>query len=212
MVIGIGRAGLNIIDDLTNLDVLSGLERKNGIHIGAEKHHHCRGGWKKRLPSVSLHLSMYSAGGNVQLGRALALRHRYQLQALLASMDIVILIAGLGGGTGGGMTPYIAQLARNARTQTIAIVTLPFDFEGIRVQRANAAIRRLMRQTPLVFALSNNQLAIEMGGEAQLMTIIEVQHKRIACFLCTFASLLEPKKAKTPQIAPHGRYFRRVFM
>lgn len=206
-MIGIGRAGGNIIDDLAHLDVLSGLKRANWIHIAEENHHHCPRGWEKGLPTASLSLSTYSTGGNVQLGRALALRHRYRLQALLASMDIVILIAGLGGGTGGGMTPYIAQLARIARTLTFAIVTMPFEFEGIRVQRANVAIRRLMRQTALVFALSNSQLAIEMGDEALLMKLIEVQNNRIACCLRTFASLLERKRAKALQIAPCGRYF-----
>jgi cell division protein FtsZ len=95
-------------------------------------------------------------------------------------MDIVCLLAGMGGGTGGGMAPYVAKLTRNAGTLTIAMVTMPFAFEGIRVQRAANAIKRLKRQTARVIAFSNQLLADELGDSAMLDTIYQVQSWRIA--------------------------------
>lgn len=179
LVVGIGRAGCNIIDDLKRLGVLSGFERAKGIHILDWNHRHRYRHLKTGLPTVILSHAPYSAGDDVQLGRTLARRHRHCLRSMLAGADILVLVAGLGGGTGGGMAPHVAQLARNVGALTIAVVTMPFGFEGIRIQRAATAIRRLRRKTAFVFAFSNQQLALEMGDDALLNTIYEVQSKRI---------------------------------
>ena len=184
LVIGIGRAGGNIIDDLKRLGVLSGFERAKGIHILDWNHGLLYRHLNTVLPPVNWFLSPHSTGGNAKLGLALARRNRSGLQVLRAQVGIVILIAGLGGFTGGGLAPYVAMLTRRVGTPTIAIVTMPFGFEGIRVQRADTAIRRLRRKTPFVFAFSNQQLAMEMGDDALLDTIYEVQSKRIAWLLC----------------------------
>jgi cell division protein FtsZ len=177
MVVGIGGAGGNIAADLQSTGAL------NGLGLAVQWLHIDTGPWQHRLSMVALSLACKSAGGDPAIGLVLAKMHRYLLAPLLAQADIVILVAGLGGGTGSGMTPYIARLARGVGAVTIAVVTLPFGFEGNRVQRANAAIRRLKRRTGFLLRFSNQHLAMEMGDDALVSTIYQVQSKRIANFL-----------------------------
>jgi cell division protein FtsZ len=101
----------------------------------------------------------------------------------MAQTDIVILVAGLGGGTGSGIAPYIARLARDAGVLTIAAVTMPFDFEGRRHKTADTAIKRLRCHALLVFRFSNQELARELGDNALMTAIYEVQTLRIALWL-----------------------------
>jgi len=72
------------------------------------------------------------SGGKMGLGQAAALASEPDLRAMLAGTELAVLVAGLGGGTGGGAGPVIARLAREAGATTVALVTMPFYFEGRR--------------------------------------------------------------------------------
>ena len=175
MVVGIGGAGGNIAADLQSLCALDGLGlAEQWLHIDT-------GPLQHRLSMVALSLARKSTGGNAAIGLALAKRHRYLLAPLLAQADIVILVAGLGGGTGSGMAPYIARLARGAGAVTIAAVTLPFDFEGRR-RRATAsiAVKRLRSRAEFVLTFSNQELIDFMGDTVQLADIYAQHGCRIA--------------------------------
>jgi cell division protein FtsZ len=101
----------------------------------------------------------------------------------LADTDIVIVLAGMGGGTGGGVAPVVARLALDVGALTIAAVTMPFNFEGNRGQKAAATIKRLRRNTDILLTFSNQELATELGDGDLMTTIYEVQVQRIAHWL-----------------------------
>ena len=184
LIIGVGRAGGNIFNDIRRSNALEGIDFKvRWISLCTGPPHERDASKRNSVPVVANSFEGADTSGSAQLGQALAYKHRYLFRALLAGADIAVLVIGLGGGTGGGMFPYVARLARIQGVLTIAMVTMPFAFEGIRVQRANIALKRLKRQTTRVIAFSNQGLANEMGNDAMLETTYEVQSRRIACLL-----------------------------
>src|SRR5437879_11912426 len=72
------------------------------------------------------------AGGNPTIGREAAEESQQELSELLQGADMVFLTAGMGGGTGSGAAPVVAEIARNNGALTIGVVTKPFTFEGTR--------------------------------------------------------------------------------
>jgi cell division protein FtsZ len=103
-----------------------------------------------------LSLDPLGAGGNVTFARAAALKNRKALQALLTDTDVVCLVTGLGGGTGSGVAPIMARLAREAGVLPVAGVVMPFGFEE-RDQKAKVALDHLLGQTELVTIFSNDE-------------------------------------------------------
>ena len=187
MVIGIGGAGGNIVSEMQSVGAMDGFGLvPQLIHIDTGHWQRSNRPWQDRAPIVTLTLARKGTGGNADLGRALAWKHRYLLKPLLAQTDIVILVAGLGGGTGSGMAPYIARLVRDVGALPVTAVTMPFDFEGRRRKTADTAIKRLRCHALLVFRFSNQELAPELGDDALLNTIFKLQTQRIAMWLHDF--------------------------
>ncbi|MCX6899669.1 MAG: cell division protein FtsZ [Verrucomicrobia bacterium] len=112
------------------------------------------------------------AGGDPIVGRKAAMEDRDRLAEMLRGADLVFVAAGLGGGTGGGAGPFIAQLAREAGALTLGFVTLPFEFEGERrCEQATAALGEFKRATDAVVCVPNDKL-FEMAGERA--TVLDV--------------------------------------
>lgn len=104
----------------------------------------------------------YGLGGDVSLGRRIAVSCHETLAGAVAGADMLILLAGLGGGTGTALAPYLAGLARGAGALTIAIVTLPFGFEGQRRRMlAEEGLAGLRQTAHCVLALPNDMLLQE---------------------------------------------------
>jgi cell division protein FtsZ len=119
----------------------------------------------------------------VNAARAVALRNIGVISAAVNGAGTVILVAGLGGGTGGGVLPIIARAARNAGAVTIAAVVMPFDFEGPRNGTASTALSNLEREVDLVMPFSNQTLGDSIGDGAQLADIYAQQDRRITAWL-----------------------------
>jgi cell division protein FtsZ len=99
------------------------------------------------------------AGGDPDLGRAAAEDDLDKLAGFCAGADIVFILAGLGGGTGTGAAPVLARMARESGALVLAIVTLPFDFEGARrQQQALAGLQALKMAADAVICLPNQRL------------------------------------------------------
>jgi cell division protein FtsZ len=133
------------------------------------------------------------AGGDPQIGRRAAEDAAGELEHAIAGADMVFITAGMGGGTGTGATPIIAQIARNHKALTVGVVTLPFGFEGARRRRAadegvlqlRAAVDALIvipndrllnlaeRSTSIVqaFRLADDMLRHGVQGIADLVTV-----------------------------------------
>ncbi|MCX7824195.1 MAG: cell division protein FtsZ [Verrucomicrobiae bacterium] len=165
LVLGVGGAGCNAADRLA--DRLRP-DETNGPHlvaINTDSH-----ALSSCLVSEKFQLGIKTtfglgAGGDPAIGLKAAQEDRDRLAELLKGSDLVFIAAGLGGGTGGGASPFIAKLARDAGALTLAFVTLPFEFEGDRRnEQARAALAELKRETDAVVCVPNDQL-FQMAGE-----------------------------------------------
>jgi cell division protein FtsZ len=103
-----------------------------------------------------------SAGGDPELGRKAAEADAEKIAEIVKDTDLVFLVAGLGGGTGSGAAPVVAELAAEAGAVVIAFVTLPFSFEGGRRRKqAEEALAELRRVCDAVIPLANDMLLQE---------------------------------------------------
>ncbi len=110
------------------------------------------------------------AGANPELGRQAALEDRDRIQEVLHGADMVFITTGMGGGTGTGAAPVIAQIARDMGILTVAVVTKPFPFEGKRrMEQAMNGIRELEKQVDSLIVIPNEKLLAVMGKSASLM-------------------------------------------
>jgi cell division protein FtsZ len=99
------------------------------------------------------------SGGRPEVGKQAAMEDTERLIEILQGADMVFLTAGLGGGTGTGSTPIIANLAAEMDILVIAIVTLPFEFEGhVRAKQAEEGLRELKSAVDTVIAIPNERL------------------------------------------------------
>jgi len=184
-MVGIGGAGGNIVREIQSTGALAGLQAGlQWIHIDTGLWRHRRGVAQIRVPMVMLSLARLSTGGQADIGRAVAWKHRHLLVSLLADTDIVIVLAGMGGGTGGGVASVVARLARDVGALTIAAVTMPFNFEGNRGRKAATSIKRLRCNTDFLLTFSNQELGAALGDNTLITTLYRVQAQRIAYCLC----------------------------
>lgn len=110
------------------------------------------------------------AGANPELGRQAALEDRDRIQEVLSGADMVFITTGMGGGTGTGAAPVIAQIAKDMGILTVAVVTKPFPFEGKRrMEQAMNGIRELEKQVDSLIVIPNEKLLSVMGKSASLM-------------------------------------------
>src|SRR6188508_169669 len=99
------------------------------------------------------------AGANPEIGRAAALEDAQRVAETLAGADMVFVTAGMGGGTGTGAAPVIAQVARDLGALTVGVVTKPFGFEGKkRAKQAVEGIDRLSAAVDTLIVIPNNRL------------------------------------------------------
>jgi len=99
------------------------------------------------------------AGGNPEVGRKAAEESADELYNVLKGSDMVFVTAGMGGGTGTGAAPIVAQIAKESGALTIGVVTRPFTFEGMRrLQSAEAGINQLKEHTDTLVAIPNDRL------------------------------------------------------
>jgi len=154
-VVSIGGAGLNALDRI----VLDGLERADVVAINTDV--------QSLASSVAAHKVQLGraltrglgAGGDPELGYEAAVESADEIREGLADARMIFICAGLGGGTGSGAAPYVAQLAREAGALVVAFATLPFAFEGKRRgAQAREALARLNEIANAVICFENDQM------------------------------------------------------
>ena len=110
------------------------------------------------------------AGANPEIGRQAALEDRDRINDLLEGADMVFITAGMGGGTGTGAAPVIAQIAREKGILTVAVVTRPFAFEGKRrMDCATHGIRELSQYVDSLITIPNERLLAVLGREISML-------------------------------------------
>ena len=110
------------------------------------------------------------AGANPDVGRQAALEDRDRIAEIIGGADMVFITAGMGGGTGTGGAPIIAEVAREMGILTVAVVTRPFKFEGKkRLEHAEAGIRELQQHVDSLITIPNEKLLAVMGKNTSLL-------------------------------------------
>ncbi|GIZ12354.1 cell division protein FtsZ [Pseudomonas sp. NCCP-436] len=111
------------------------------------------------------------AGANPEVGRQAALEDRERIAEVLAGTDMVFITTGMGGGTGTGAAPVIAEVAKELGILTVAVVTRPFPFEGRkRMQIAEEGIRALAESVDSLITIPNEKLLTILGKDASLLS------------------------------------------
>lgn len=154
-VIGVGGGGCNAINNLIN----SGL---NGVELIAANTDAQT--LDNSLATHKIQLGMNKtkgrgAGGDPNVGRESALEEEEKIREILKDTEMVFIAAGLGGGTGTGATPVIAEISKGLGALTIAVVTKPFSFEGSqRLRAAEDGIEELKGVVDTLIAIPNQKL------------------------------------------------------
>jgi cell division protein FtsZ len=110
------------------------------------------------------------AGANPEVGRQAALEDKERIKDALEGADMVFITAGMGGGTGTGAAPVVAEVAKELGILTVAVVTKPFSFEGgKRMKIANEGIADLARSVDSLITIPNEKLLAVLGKEMSLL-------------------------------------------
>ena len=154
-VIGVGGGGNNAVNRMiesgvqgvdfivanTDLQVLNNSKSPVKIQIGAEL------------------TNGLGAGANPQVGKEAAIETKAEIEAALEGADMVFITCGMGGGTGTGAAPVIAEIAQNLGALTVGIVTKPFSFEGKkRMTQALAGLEELKKNVDTLIVIPNDRL------------------------------------------------------
>lgn len=155
VVLGSGGAGNNSIARLNHI----GVEGAQLIAVNTDKQDLSKldGNITKILIGAKLMRGL-GAGGFPELGAKAAEASHHELAELLSGTHLMFLVAGMGGGTGTGSAPIIAEIAKEAGAIVIAVVTFPFNLERARLDKARDGIDKLRKVADTVIIIDNNKL------------------------------------------------------
>lgn len=154
-VIGVGGGGGNAVNRMIN----EGLGGVDFIAVNTDNQALMLSKAKNRVRIGEKLTRGLGAGGNPEIGRKAADESADDLYEVLRGADMVFIACGMGGGTGTGASPVIAQIAKELGALTIGVVTRPFTFEGARrMQYANAGIESLKDQVDTLIVIPNDRL------------------------------------------------------
>src|SRR5919202_206160 len=154
-IIGVGGGGNNAVNRM----VEAGLQGVEFIAVNTDAQALQMSSAMRKIPIGGRAAKGLGAGGDPQQGERAAEISRDALTEAIEGADMIFLTAGLGGGTGTGAAPIIADIARHARALTVAVVTLPFGFEGFRRRKtAEEGLLRLRDNVDPVIVIPNDRL------------------------------------------------------
>ncbi len=154
-IIGVGGGGSNAVDNMikakVNVDTFMAINTDRQALRISKAH--------KRIQIGSNLTKGFGAGANAEVGKKAAEESKETLVNLIKDMDLVFITAGMGGGTGTGAAPVIAEIAHNLGKLTIAFVTTPFAFEGAaRMRNAQMGIANLRKYVDSIVIIPNERL------------------------------------------------------
>jgi len=170
-VVGVGGAGNNAISRMLEAN-LKGIDFI-AINTDAQDLHHCK-------VTEKIHIGKnltrgLGAGMNPDVGRQAAEENKDELQDALKSSDMVFVTCGLGGGTGTGAAPIIAEAAREAGALTVAVVTKPFAFEGLQRKRiAEEGLENLKNQVDTIITIPNDKILSAIDKKILLLDSFKI--------------------------------------
>ena len=160
-VVGVGGAGGNAVDHMIREGVM-GVEFV-AANTDAQALKRSVAHKKLRLGKNGL-----GAGAKPEVGRNAAMEEREQIAESLTGAHMVFITAGMGGGTGTGAAPIVAEVAREMGILTVAVVTKPFAFEGKRLKVAEAGIVELQKNVDSLIVILNDKLMDVLGDDVSM--------------------------------------------
>lgn len=153
-VIGVGGGGSNAVDRMID----AGLGGVEFLVTNTDMQALARSAAERKIQIGDDVTRGLGAGGNPEVGRQSAEESRQELKNALDGADMVFITAGMGGGTGTGASPIIAEVSKELGALTIAVVTKPFRFEGRRMNSAVEGINRLKSKVDALITIPNDRL------------------------------------------------------
>ncbi len=165
-VIGVGGGGCNAVDHM----VAANIEGVEFIIANTDAQALKRSGARTVLQLGANLTKGLGAGADPTVGRQAAVEDRERIAEVLSGADMVFITAGMGGGTGTGAAPVVAQVARDLDILTVAVITKPFPFEGKkRMAVAEQGIKELGEFVDSVITIPNEKLLSVVGKGASLL-------------------------------------------
>ncbi|MCD6398668.1 MAG: cell division protein FtsZ [Candidatus Aenigmarchaeota archaeon] len=178
VVIGAGGAGCNTINALSEM----GIEGANTIAINTDaKHLSITKSDKKVLIGRETTRGL-GAGGYPGIGRKAAEESRKELKSILEGVDMVFITCGLGGGTGTGSAPVIAEIAKSMGAIVIGTATMPFKMEGTRIHKAEEGLAELRKVADTVIVIENQKL-LKYCGDLSIKQAFAVADELISTMI-----------------------------
>lgn len=204
-VIGVGGCGCNMTTWLFNKGITGATiysANTDALHLSVTKAD------EKLLIGKELTRGL-GAGGKAQKGREAAKEALVDLKKAVSSGDMVFVLAGLGGGTGTGAAPVVAQLAKETGAVVIGVVTMPFESEKARIDKAEFGLQELREVTDTCIVLDNNRL-VDIAGQLPIEQAFAVANELVSTMVkgivetITLPSLINLDYADVSTIMKNG--------
>jgi cell division protein FtsZ len=165
-VIGVGGGGGNAVDHMVEANI----EGVEFINANTDSQALTKSGARTILQLGTNLTKGLGCGADPNVGRQAAVEDRERVAETLEGADMVFITAGMGGGTGTGAAPVVAQVARDMGILTVAVVTKPFPFEGRkRMGVAEQGVKDLAEYVDSIITIPNEKLLTVLGKEATLL-------------------------------------------
>jgi cell division protein FtsZ len=163
-VIGVGGCGGNAVDHMIG----KGMNGVEFIAINTDAQ-----ALKRNKAAIQLQIGNSAtkglgAGGKWEVGREAALEDRERIAEMIDGADMLFIAAGMGGGTGTGAAPVVAEVAKDLGILAVAVVTKPFMFEGKRMRSAESGLKSLSEHVDSLIVIPNEKLIQVLGAKTKL--------------------------------------------
>lgn len=170
-VVGVGGAGNNVVNRM----VKAGTQGVEFIAINTDKQALAVSNADQKLQIGEKMTRGQGAGSDPEIGKRSAEESRNNIAKAIEDADMVFITAGMGGGTGTGAAPTVAEIAREAGILTVGVVTKPFKFEGKRrMDQANAGIKDMLGRVDSLLIIPNDRLKYATDQKVTLANAFEI--------------------------------------
>ena len=204
-VIGAGGCGCNMVTWLFNKGISGATvfaANTDALHLSVAKAD------EKVLIGKEITKGL-GAGGRPNIGREAAKEALVDLKKAVGNADMVFVLSGMGGGTGTGAAPVIAQLAKETGSVVIGVVTMPFESEKARIDKAEFGLQELRDVTDTCIVLDNNRL-VDIAGQLPIEQAFAVANELVSTMIkgivetITLPSLINLDYADVSTIMKNG--------
>lgn len=204
-VIGVGGCGCNMVTWLFNKGINGATvyaTNTDALHLSVSKSD------EKILIGKELTRGL-GCGGMPQRGREAAKEALAELKKAVGNADMVFVLSGMGGGTGTGASPVISQIAKESGAVVIGVVTMPFESERARIDKAEFGLQELREVTDTTIVLDNNRL-VDIAGQLPIEQAFAVANELVSTMVkgivetITLPSLINLDYADVSAIMKNG--------